>query len=89
MENTSRITKKQLEGMLKRVRGNSGLNLSVGRAYGNQYTLELNSNKHTGVSDVVHAVGIREMYDSLYAIARTLEAMKTAKPDELIAEYEA
>lgn len=84
MENSSRKTKKDLEGMLKRVRKNSGLNLTIGRAYGSNYTLELNSTEHTGTSDVVHAYGSGEMYQVLYGIARTLEAMRTAKPDERI-----
>lgn len=69
---------------MRRVRANSGLNLSIGLAYGNHYTLELHSSEHTGLSDVVHAVGIRDMYNQLYAIARTLETMRTAKPAERI-----
>jgi hypothetical protein len=79
---TERTTDKDVEGMIKRLRLNTNLNLGVGHAYGNHYTLELRSSENTGISDIGFAIGKGNFYNLIYGANRIIEAMQSAKESE-------
>jgi hypothetical protein len=56
---TDRITKQEINGMLKRLRDNTGLDLQIDHSYGNQ-GLEVVVNSDGRVSDLSHRMTGRE-----------------------------
>jgi hypothetical protein len=78
---TNRITKQGINGMLKRLRENTGLDLQIDHSYGTQ-GLEAVVNSAGGVTDLSHKMSGREMYNTLYAINRVIEHMRLEKKEE-------
>jgi hypothetical protein len=72
-EGMEQTTNKQIEGMVRRLEGLTGLQYQIGHAYGNHYTLERVVNKDGGVTDIVFAIGKRAFYDAIYAACKVLE----------------
>ena len=79
---TARTTDKDVDGMIKRLRLHTNLNLGIGHAYGNHYTLELHDSEHTGQSDIGFAIGKGNFYNLLYGMVKIVETMQTAKETE-------
>jgi hypothetical protein len=77
---TNRITKQEIEGMLRRLRENTGLDLQIDHSYGNQ-GLEVVTNSDGGVSDLSHRMTGREMYSMLYGMNKLIEHMRYEKKE--------